>query len=72
MAHRRRIDEAFSPVATTIDSKKEEEQEGAEAPKEREGRMTFTAHLGELRTRMIPPWSLSWSVLQSATHSRTI
>ncbi len=53
MAHRRRIDEAFSPVATTIDSKKEEEQEGAKALKEREGRMTFTAHLGELRTRMI-------------------
>jgi len=53
MAHRRRTDEAFSPVATTIDSKKEEEQEGAKALKEREGRMTFTAHLGELRTRMI-------------------
>ena len=32
---------------------KEEQQKQAETSNEREGRMTFTAHLGELRSRMI-------------------
>lgn len=43
--------EATLHVATSAKSK--EEQQQAETSKDRDARMTFTAHLGELRTRMI-------------------
>ena len=52
IAHRSRSYEALSAVATSI-IPQEEQQEPAKDPNEREGRMTFTAHLGELRNRMI-------------------